>query len=209
MFQGEDNSEEDTENEIISEQYESVLSPLASSVTTTSSGYKTPSVRRSLKRTKKAEEVLDIVAQKLQQPPEEVLKFDSFGKHVAEQMRSVDEKQGFYLSKIINDAIFEAQCGNLSKNSRIVTPLEVTVNNQPPVNTGFIHNNQPPVHAGFTLYDQPPVDARFTPNNPPPVNTGFTVNNQPSTYLNARNTLSEDDQYTNKSLADYFSTIKP
>lgn len=197
MFQGEDNTEEDTENEIISEQYESVLSPLASSVTTTSSGYKTPSVRRSLKRTKKAEEVLDIVAQKLQQPPEEVLKFDSFGKHVAEQMRSVDEKQGFYLSKIINDAIFEAQCGNLSKNSRIVTPLEVTV------------NYQPPVHAGFTLYDQPPVDARFTPNNPPPVNTGFTVNNQPSTYLNARNTLSEDDQYKNKSLADYFSTIKP
>lgn len=74
--------------------------------------------------------MLDLVAQKLQEPPAKVEQFENFGKHVAEQLRSVSKEQAIYLSKIINDAIFEAQCGTLTRRSHIVTPTEYLVTDQ-------------------------------------------------------------------------------
>lgn len=94
------------------------FSPAAS--TTASSRSRTPSSRAS-KRTKKADVVLDIVAQKLQTPMEKPKEFDNFGRHIAEQLRNVSKDQAIILTKIINDAIFEAQCGTLTKNSHIAS----------------------------------------------------------------------------------------
>lgn len=75
----------------------------------------------------KADEVLGIVAKKLCEPPAKPETFDNFGKHVAEQLRSLPKDQAIYLTKIINEGIFEAQCGALTKRSHIVTTLDVAI----------------------------------------------------------------------------------
>lgn len=95
---------------------------------------------------------MDLVAKRLkeQKPAISAKKFDSFGSHVAEQLRGVSEEQARYLTKIINAAVFEAQCGSLSKDSYIVTPSvshSVQVN---PQQSGLT-----PIHYTIPLDPQP------------------------------------------------------
>lgn len=113
---------EETQSSV--QDYESVISPSTS--TATSSTARTPTNRAS-KRGRKADNVLEIVAQKLQAPAEKPQDFDNFGKHVAEQMRKMPKEQAVYLSKIISDAIFEAQCGTLTRKSHIASPPDFPV----------------------------------------------------------------------------------
>lgn len=100
-----------------------VFSPSATTASTssnvTSVSQKTLTTRVP-KRKNKADQVLDIVATKLQAPAARPQQYESFAKHIAEQMRQVSSEQAIYLTKIINDAVFEAQCGSLTKNSHIV-----------------------------------------------------------------------------------------
>ena len=113
-----------------------------------------------MKRTKKADAVLDIVAHKLQAPVENPKEFDNFGKHVAEQLRQVSKPQAIFLTKIINDAIFGAQCGTLTQHSRILAntrgvpvteatyvaphaPIETVARNTLPGELSRMHNRQP------------------------------------------------------------------
>nr|XP_022908548.1 SUN domain-containing protein 2-like [Onthophagus taurus] len=92
----------------------------------TSTASRTPR-ERVARRVEKADEVLDIVAKKLSESPAKSQYFDNFGKHVAEQLRRLPKEQAIYLTKIINDGIFEAQCGALSKRPHIVIPPEVPI----------------------------------------------------------------------------------
>lgn len=106
----------------------------------TSSGVRTP-ISRPTKRTKKADHLIDLVAEKLQEPADKPQEFDSLGKHIAEQMRKISKEQAVYLCKIINDGIFEAQCGTLTRRSRIVTPAEYVISEH-----GYLTSERP-VHS--------------------------------------------------------------
>lgn len=46
--------------------------------------------------------------------------YDAFGKYVAAQMRSMDERQRIYLKRIINKAIFSGEMKRLSDKTKLV-----------------------------------------------------------------------------------------
>lgn len=97
-----------------------------SSVTTTSLSSAATSIRR--KRSKVAkrqateplnhqEKVLQLVADKLQSPN----KYSNYGIYVGQELDALPPMMATYCQKIINDAIFEAKCGLLNGQSRIVS----------------------------------------------------------------------------------------
>lgn len=48
-------------------------------------------------------------------------KYSAFGEHVAEKLRNMPEEMASYCQKIINDALFHADFGNLNFSSHVVT----------------------------------------------------------------------------------------
>ncbi|XP_047521445.1 uncharacterized protein LOC125060524 [Pieris napi] len=90
------------------------------------------STSTSYKRTKnQADAVLNKIAQKLdepRQPPIQPQKYESFGQHVAEKMRSLPPNVAIHCEKIINDALYYGALRNLNVTSRIVTdPVPITI----------------------------------------------------------------------------------
>ncbi|GBM25917.1 hypothetical protein AVEN_94361-1 [Araneus ventricosus] len=75
----------------------------------------------------KADEVLEKIARKMDQSLENQSairqKHDSFGEYVAEKLRSLQPNMAIYCQKIINDAMFFAETGNLNISSKIVTSM--------------------------------------------------------------------------------------
>ncbi|CAF4937828.1 unnamed protein product [Pieris macdunnoughi] len=90
------------------------------------------STSASYKRTKnQADAVLTKIAKKLyepRQPPQkQPQKYESFGQHVAEKMRSLPPNVAIHCEKIINDALYYGALSNLNVTSRIVTdPVPIT-----------------------------------------------------------------------------------
>lgn len=48
-------------------------------------------------------------------------KYTAYGKHVAEELQELPTKMAIYCKRMINEAIFQAQLGNLTENSKIIT----------------------------------------------------------------------------------------
>lgn len=51
---------------------------------------------------------------------------DAFGRNVAHKLRNLPSKQRIFLEKIINDAIFEAELGNLNRNCYVHVPTSTS-----------------------------------------------------------------------------------
>ncbi|GBM25908.1 hypothetical protein AVEN_94353-1 [Araneus ventricosus] len=75
----------------------------------------------------KADQVLEKIARKMDQSLEKQSdikqKYDSFGEYVAEKLRCLQPNMAIYCQKIINDAMFLAETGNLNISSKIVTSM--------------------------------------------------------------------------------------
>ncbi|GBN54860.1 hypothetical protein AVEN_131061-1 [Araneus ventricosus] len=77
----------------------------------------------------KADQVLEKISRRLDKPLEKQRavkqkdKHDIFGECVDEKLRSLLPNMADYCQKIITDAIFFAETGNLNISSKIVTPL--------------------------------------------------------------------------------------
>ncbi|XP_076628208.1 uncharacterized protein LOC143345171 [Colletes latitarsis] len=65
----------------------------------------------------------DFVDDKLQQTQN---KYTNYGAYISDELNDLSPTMAIYCQKLINDAIFEAKCGNLSRRSRIWTPPETT-----------------------------------------------------------------------------------
>lgn len=79
------------------------------------------STRQSFRKKKKidrSDEVLNLVATKLQSSEG---KFSAYGKHVAQELESLPNEMAMFCRRVINEAIFEAQMGTLNRTSRVVT----------------------------------------------------------------------------------------
>ena len=66
----------------------------------------------------KSDEILSIVGQKLQDSRNQD-EYDIIGKNVAEKLRKIEPMMKIYAEKLINDVLFEAQLGTLSRESCI------------------------------------------------------------------------------------------
>lgn len=53
---------------------------------------------------------------------------DAFGRYVAHKLRTVQNDQRIFLEKVINEAIFEAELGNLNRNCSIHIPAPTVSN---------------------------------------------------------------------------------
>lgn len=52
------------------------------------------------------------------------LSYSNYGAYIAEELTNLTPEMATFCQKIINDAIFEAKCGNLNRTSRIFSELE-------------------------------------------------------------------------------------
>ncbi|XP_039299677.1 uncharacterized protein LOC111049534 [Nilaparvata lugens] len=104
-----------------------------SQTSSSSSRPQTP-VSNNFKRPRtKADQVLDKISKRMDQPPEKRLpkeKFSSFGEHVAEKLRYMPPEMVPICQKLISDCIFQGDMKNLNITSRIVTDY-VNVMSQP------------------------------------------------------------------------------
>jgi predicted S18 family serine protease len=86
------------------------------------------SSRHSIRKKNKGgrcDEVLDLVAKKLQSSSEG--KFSAYAKYIAQELETLSKEMAMYCQRDINEAIFEAQMGSLNKTSRVITePLYST-----------------------------------------------------------------------------------
>ncbi|GBN54854.1 hypothetical protein AVEN_131056-1 [Araneus ventricosus] len=77
----------------------------------------------------KADQVLEKISRRLDKPLEKQRaikqkdKYDIFGECVDEKLRSLQPNMGDYCQKLITDAIFLAETGNLNVSSKIVTSM--------------------------------------------------------------------------------------
>ncbi|KAK9696726.1 hypothetical protein QE152_g31373 [Popillia japonica] len=70
--------------------------------------------------------------------------FNIFGKNVAVKLRALPKQTKLYTEKLINDLLFEAEMGNVDKNTKIVT-LANKSNNL--INTNLYINNDTMGHV--------------------------------------------------------------
>ncbi|XP_063585353.1 uncharacterized protein LOC134762737 [Penaeus indicus] len=81
-----------------------------------------PVVKRSRGNTTKADHFLNLVARNLEERSERHdTPNETFGKYVGQALDSLDKKTAGCARKLINDVLFEAENGNLSAYSKIVT----------------------------------------------------------------------------------------
>lgn len=73
--------------------------------------------RKNQKNCDRSDEVLNIVANKLQNQS----KYAAFGQHVSVELEELSPEMAIYCKKLINEAIFQAQIKKLNETSRIVT----------------------------------------------------------------------------------------
>ncbi|XP_069675786.1 uncharacterized protein [Periplaneta americana] len=82
-----------------------------------------PSTTSKKKRRDRCEKVLDIIADCLQSntpaSSETAGRYASYGKHIAQELQELPPNMAIYCKKIINDAIYHAQLGNLTANCTI------------------------------------------------------------------------------------------
>lgn len=143
----------------------------------------TPSVSRSSSRATsttslkrktndRSDEVLDIIAKSLQSNTsagtQPVGRYTSYGQHVAQELSDLPQEMAMYCKKIINEALFQAQLGNLSACSRIV-------NDPQPIPTTMQREIQPVNTLQGSTYPESLSPPTFQPENQP-VNTlqGYT-----------------------------------
>lgn len=89
----------------------------------TSSSISRKSVKRkSQKSFDRSDEVLNIVANKLQNQG----KYAAFGQYLAQEFAELPSEMATYCKKLFNEAIFLAQTGKLNETSRIVTNTPAT-----------------------------------------------------------------------------------
>ncbi|KAG8244497.1 hypothetical protein J6590_002547 [Homalodisca vitripennis] len=101
----------------------------------------TPEPKDSFKRQKKlspCDQVLVNIGQRLATTKEED-HYDAFGKNVAQKLRLLNNEQRIYAQKIINDALFEAELGGLTRFATVnpvhtygKTPERLTTTTTPP-----------------------------------------------------------------------------
>ena len=80
------------------------------------------SSRQSIRKKNKAgrcDEVLDMVAKKLQSSSEG--KFSAYAKYIAQGLETLPKEMAMYCQKVINEIIFEAQMGSLNRTSCVIT----------------------------------------------------------------------------------------
>jgi len=80
------------------------------------------SSRQSIRKKNKSgrcDEVLDLVAKKLQSSSEG--KFSAYAKYIAQELETLPKEMAMYCQRVINEAIFEAQMGSLNRTSRVIT----------------------------------------------------------------------------------------
>lgn len=103
-----------------------VASPASNSASTTT----TPSCTSSRKKKKTGtDEVLGLISKKLREDKEDD-ECDIVGKNIAAKLRKLSPEMKMYAEKVINDILFEAQLGNLSRYSSVTTPRPFTVLSQ-------------------------------------------------------------------------------
>lgn len=96
---------------------------------------RTTSIRSRKKKRDRCDEVLDVIAESLQsnarvQVTESVGRHVSYGKHIAEELEELPQKMAIYCKKLINEAIYHAQLGNLTPHSTVINePRHVRNNN--------------------------------------------------------------------------------
>lgn len=83
----------------------------------------------------KAEQVLDKISKRIDQPVEKTapkLQFASFGDHVAEKLRSMPPEMIPVCQKLIGDVLFYGEMQHLNMTSRIVTDYSPRPTEPPP-----------------------------------------------------------------------------
>lgn len=93
--------------------------PELSSAVTPSTKCNAP--RNSFKRKKTlspSDQVLVDIGKKLAEKREED-RFDVFGRNVAQKLRTLSNDQRIYAEKVINEALFEAELGCLTRNASV------------------------------------------------------------------------------------------
>lgn len=79
-------------------------------------------MKRSRGNTTKADHILNLVARNLEERSERRdTPNETFGKYVGQALDSLDKKTAGFARKLITDVLFEAENGNLTAYSKIVT----------------------------------------------------------------------------------------
>ncbi|KAL4717009.1 hypothetical protein ACJJTC_001870 [Scirpophaga incertulas] len=83
--------------------------------------------RHSGKRsTSEVDHTISVIGKRLMESNED--RHDVFGRNVAHKLRNLPNDQRIFLEKIINNAIFEAEMGNLNKNCCVHVPAQTSLN---------------------------------------------------------------------------------
>ena len=67
----------------------------------------------------RCDEVLDLVAKKLQSSSEG--RFSAHARYIAQELETLPKEMAVYCQTVINEAIFEAQIDSLNRMSRVIT----------------------------------------------------------------------------------------
>nr|CAI5857329.1 unnamed protein product [Callosobruchus analis] len=76
------------------------------------------------KRKIQAEDALSRILDRLdaqKPPPVHRKRYEAFGEHIAEKLRSLPDNMAIHCQKLINDAVYMAELGRLDTDSHIVT----------------------------------------------------------------------------------------
>jgi hypothetical protein len=76
----------------------------------------------------RCDEVLDLVAKKLQSTSEG--KFSEYAKYIAQELETLPKEMTVYCQRVIYKAIFEAQMGSLNRTSRVITEPLYSITSQ-------------------------------------------------------------------------------
>lgn len=139
---------------------ENVVSPSASSVSTASRKRKSKKISKQQETAASDHQgaVLKLVAEKLQSQGSN--KYSNYAAYVGQELDALPPMMATYCQKIINDALFEAKCGQLTSQSRIVTGCQRNLlNPQQNINT---LSNIPDYNQSSTW--QPPSTATYYNN---------------------------------------------
>ena len=86
------------------------------------------SSRQSIRKKNKGgrcDEVLDLVANKLQSSSEG--RFSAHARHTAQELETLRKEMAVYCQRVINEAIFDDQTGSLNRTSRVITQPHYSV----------------------------------------------------------------------------------
>ena len=84
--------------------------------------------RKSNKVDEQTDEILTMVSERLRKnTTNNDDPLDIYGKHVAAKLRSLPKQTRIYTEKLINDIIFEAEMGNVDKNTKILMKVMIAM----------------------------------------------------------------------------------